>query len=27
MRFPKPSVDLAEIRRQYHEAAEEKREH
>ena len=27
MAFPKPSVDLAEIRRQYHEAAEEKREH
>ena len=27
MRFPKPSVDLAEIRRQYHEAVEENQEH
>ena len=27
MTFPKPSVDLAEIRRQYHEAVEEKHEH
>jgi PPK2 family polyphosphate:nucleotide phosphotransferase len=27
MAFPKPSVDLAEIRRQYHEAVEEKHEH
>ena len=27
MRFPKPSVDLAEIRRQYHEAGEENHEH
>ena len=23
MKFPKPSVDLAELRRQYHEAVEE----
>jgi PPK2 family polyphosphate:nucleotide phosphotransferase len=27
MAFPKPSVDLAEIRRQYHEAVKEKHEH
>ena len=27
MAFPKPSVDLAEIRRQYHRAVEEKHEH
>ena len=26
MAFPKPSVDLAEIRRQYHQAVEEKQE-
>jgi len=27
MKFPKPSVDLAELRRQYHEAGEEKHKH
>ena len=27
MKFPKPSVDLAELRRQYHEAVEEKHKH
>jgi hypothetical protein len=27
MAFPKPSVDLAEIRRKYHAAVQEEREH
>jgi hypothetical protein len=27
MAFPKPSVDLAEIRRKYHAAVEEEHEH